>query len=66
MHYPNPITNNGTVGGTIGGTVLVIFNLHAADILKTGLLAGIGAIVSFLVSFALTALTQRVKQRWRR
>ena len=61
MSY-HPPTVNTTIGGTIGGTLLVLFNLHLADITKTAVLAGVGAIVSFMVSFGLTALAKRFRK----
>jgi hypothetical protein len=59
-----PSTNSGnTISGTIGGTLLVLFNLHLEDITKTAILAGTGAIVSFLVSYGLSALTRQFDGR---
>ncbi len=53
-------SNNGTVVCTIGGTLLsVLNNIHADDLLKTSILATIGAIVSFSVSFALKLLVRK-------
>ena len=47
-------TSNPTYVGTAGGTFLSILpNLHSEDILKTVLLATIGAIVSFGISMVL-------------
>ena len=46
--------NNGTILGTIGGTLLSVFaNVHAGDIVKTIVLATVGALVSFGVSLLL-------------
>jgi uncharacterized membrane protein YgaE (UPF0421/DUF939 family) len=51
--------SNSTVIGTAGGTFLsVLPNLHSEDIVKTILLAIIGAIVSFTVSLLLKRLTK--------
>lgn len=50
-HHHN---NNGTVAGTIGGTFLSVFaSVDAGDIVKTAVLASVGAIVSFGVSLLL-------------
>ena len=52
--------NHSTKAGTIGGTLVSIFcNLHKEDIAKTITLAGLGAIVSFLVS-----VTLKIIFRW--
>lgn len=52
-----------TRAGTAGGTLLcLLLQVQASEVLKTMLLAGTGAAVSYLVSFAL----QRVlKKRWK-
>ncbi len=43
--------------GTLGGTMLtIIVNLNAEDIIKTCVLAALGAIVSFVVSVFLKRL----------
>jgi hypothetical protein len=49
--------------GTIGGTALsVVYTISGADILKTVVLATIGAIVSFIVSMLLKTLWQWLKR----
>ncbi|HYG04709.1 MAG TPA: hypothetical protein VD927_19815 [Chryseosolibacter sp.] len=54
--------NSGTVYGTITGTVLTIFgNIHIGDLVKTALLATIGATVSFGVSLALKKMSRRFR-----
>ena len=46
--------NTGTKAGTVGGTLLTLFaNINKDDIFKTIVLAGIGAVVSFCVSYLL-------------
>lgn len=56
-------SGNPTLIGTAGGTFLsVIPNLHSEDILKTVLLASIGAIVSFILSMALKFLIKKHKK----
>lgn len=55
--------DNGTKIGTVSGTLLtIIFNLHLHDVLKTIVLAAIGAIVSFAVSLALKELVKMFKK----
>lgn len=50
------------LAGTLSGTVLtVIWNIGSADVLKTGVLAAIGAVVSFSVTFFLKWLSERKK-----
>lgn len=54
--------DSGTKAGTLGGTFLtIIFNIKTEDVLKTIVLAGIGAIVSFFVSLGLRRLTSKKK-----
>jgi hypothetical protein len=56
-------TGNHTLMGTAGGTFLsVLPNLHSEDVLKTVLLASIGAVVSFIVSMALKTLLKKHKK----
>ncbi|WP_165929467.1 hypothetical protein [Flavobacterium rhamnosiphilum] len=56
-------TSNPTLMGTAGGTFLsVVPNLDSEDVLKTVLLAAIGAIVSFGISMALKFILKKYKQ----
>jgi len=49
--------------GTAGGTFLsVLPNLHSEDVLKTILLAALGAIVSFVISMLLKYLIKKHKK----
>jgi hypothetical protein len=49
--------------GTAGGTFLsVLPNLHSEDVLKTVVLASVGAIVSFIISLALKYLIKKHKK----
>lgn len=49
-----------TTIGTIGGTVLtVVVNIQAQDIIKTAILATIGAVVSFGVSVVLKSVFKK-------
>lgn len=53
-----------TVIGTIGGTLFTFFAyVHTADVMKTAILAGVGAVVSFMVSMALRGLISWAKRR---
>ena len=55
--------SNPTVVGTAGGTFLSILpNLHSEDIVKTVLLATIGAVVSFILSLALKSILKKHKK----
>jgi len=55
--------NSDTRAGTIVGTMLVIIaNLDSGEMLKTGILAGFGALVSFVVSTILKWLHSRYKK----
>ena len=59
--------DNTTKAGTVSGTLLTIFvNFRYEDILKTGLLAAIGAFVSFFVSVGLKYLLRTMKNHRRR
>jgi len=52
--------------GIVGGTLLtVLVNLQSADILKTCILATVGAIVSFCVSLAMKWVVKKIKKKSR-
>lgn len=54
---------NGTIAGTVCGTVLtVMVNIGSTDIIKTIVLAALGAVVSFGVSVFLKWLVKRFKK----
>ena len=54
---------NHTLMGTAGGTFLsVLPNLHSEDVLKTVILATLGAIVSFIISMTLKYLIKKHKK----
>lgn len=58
----NQHIGNGTILGTVSGTALtVLANIGSPDIIKTVVLAAIGAVVSFSVSLLLKWLVQRFK-----
>jgi hypothetical protein len=55
--------SNPTLIGTAGGTFLsIVPNLHSEDVLKTVLLATIGAIVSFGISMVLKFFIKKHKK----
>ena len=55
--------DNTTKAGTAGGTLLTIFaNITSEDVIKTIILASIGAAVSFTVTIFLKALIKRLKK----
>ena len=48
--------------GTAGGTLTILFaNIHTNDLVKTAVLAAVGAVVSIMVSFVLKKLLQKWK-----
>lgn len=52
-----------TKAGTAGGTLLSIFaNINSEDLIKTAVLAAVGAVVSFAVTLLLKLLLKRVKK----
>jgi hypothetical protein len=60
MQAQSNITS-GTIQGTVSGTALtVIANLGSQDIIKTVLLAGLGAVVSFCVTVGLKWLKKKL------
>lgn len=55
--------DNTTKRGTAGGTLLTILgNISSEDVLKTIILAAVGAVVSFAVTFLLKKLLKRIKK----
>lgn len=58
----NANANAPTRAGTIGGTLLVLLlRIGSEEVLKTAVLAAVGAVVSFGVSFLLNKLVKRRK-----
>ena len=52
--------SNSTVMGTAGGTFLsVLPNLHSEDVIRTIILATLGAVVSFTMSLVLKLLIKK-------
>lgn len=59
----NNSTHSGTILGTVSGTVLTVaVNIGSSDIVKTGVLAAFGAVVSFSVSLLLKWLIKLRKR----
>ena len=64
MRLPDTIPAGNVYAGTLGGTALSVFgNIMAADVVKTAVLAAVGAAVSFGVSVGLKALFNRGERR---
>jgi mannitol-specific phosphotransferase system IIBC component len=56
------VFDNNTKAGTAGGTLLTIFaNINSGDLVKTGVLAAVGAAVSLTVTLLLKLLIKRLK-----
>jgi hypothetical protein len=61
---PNFQVDGSTKAGTIGGTLLILFiNLRTEEVLKTAILAAIGALVSFAISMILKLLIKRFRRK---
>ena len=59
----NQLFDNTTKRGTVSGTLLTIFaNISGEDLIKTAILAAIGAVVSFGVTVLLKLLVKRFKK----
>ena len=59
-----PSTSNGsTRAGMIGGLLFVFMGLSMAEIVRTALLAAIGASMSFLVTFGFKWVVRKWKTR---
>ena len=58
--------HNGTLFGTLGGTLLSVFaNLYAGDLVKTVVLASVGAATSFICSYLLKQCFLWVRNKMR-
>ena len=59
----NHVFDNNTKVGTAGGTMLTILaNINSGDLIRTGVLAAVGAAVSFSVTLLLKLLIKRLKK----
>lgn len=57
------VSNGNVYAGTFGGLLLSVFsNLFLEDIVRTAVLAAVGAVVSFVVSVGLKFLIRRFKR----
>lgn len=55
--------DNTTKAGTVGGTLLTILgNIRSDDLIKTAILAAVGAVVSYVVTLSLKLLIKRLKK----
>lgn len=55
--------SNSTLSATVSGTFLsIVPNLHSEDVIKTVLLATIGAVVSFTLSFIFRFLIKKYRR----
>ena len=62
MRLPDAISAGNVYAGTLGGTLLSVFgNILVADIVKTAILAAVGAVVSFGMSVMLKGLSKRCR-----
>jgi len=58
------LNETGTRAGTVGGTLLSILpTISSGDIIRTVVLATIGAVVSYLASVMLKELVQCIKKK---
>lgn len=59
----NQVFDDSTKAGTLGGTILtVLFNIQSSDLIKTAVLAAVGAVVSFSVTLGLKFLIKCFKK----
>lgn len=58
----NQLFDKTTKAGTAGGTLLTIFGISSEDLVKTVILAAVGAVVSFSVTLLCKLLIKRVKK----
>jgi hypothetical protein len=56
------LSQHSTAVGTAGGTIVTVAFTHQQDILKTIILAAVGATVSFFVSYGLKILLKWIKK----
>lgn len=56
------LSNKGTLMGTASGTALSVIGISSGDIVKTAVLAGTGALVSFSMSLFLKWISKRWKK----
>lgn len=55
---------NGPIkAGTAGGFLFVLLNISSAEVVKTAVLASVGAVVSFTVSLMMRKLVNKLKRK---
>lgn len=60
----NFLDETGTRAGTVGGTLLSILPaIGSGEIIRTAVLAAVGAMVSFMVSVLLKIVVQHIKKK---
>jgi hypothetical protein len=58
------VADHSTLKGTLGGMLTVtLATIHTGEIVKTIILATIGAVVSYSVSLMLNKITKRIRRR---
>ncbi len=57
-HYFDSTTKAGTISGTL---LTLLANIDNEDLLKTAILAGVGALVSFSVTVLLKFVVKKIK-----
>ena len=55
--------NSSMKAGTAGGLLFVLLNVTSAELLKTAVLASIGAAVSFTVSLVLKMMVRKMRRK---
>lgn len=55
--------NSSMKAGTAGGLLFVLLNVTSAELLKTAVLASIGAAVSFTVSMILKMIVRKMRRK---
>ena len=59
----NSYFDNTTKAGTLSGIFLTLLgNINSDDLIKTALLAGVGAVVSFLITHLMKFVIRRIKK----
>ena len=58
----NGSTQGGTLAGTAGGTLLtLVTSLHPEDVVRTLILASLGAVTSFFISLLMKWLMKKIR-----
>jgi len=59
-HNPDSATKAGTFGGTL---LILLLHITSEEVLKTMVLAAVGAVVSFFISYLLKRIIEKRKAR---